>query len=50
MSQHAARGAADPPEIIYVIRHGEKPADPPPAARGKSAKPTPPFGVDDQGN
>jgi len=50
MSKHPAGGAAGPPEIIYVIRHGEKPADPTPAAHGKSAKPTPPFGVDDQGN
>jgi hypothetical protein len=35
---------------IYIIRHGEKPPDPPPAAHGKPAAPTPPFGVDDQGN
>ncbi|HXL92870.1 MAG TPA: hypothetical protein VN969_28405 [Streptosporangiaceae bacterium] len=28
------------PDIIYIIRHGEKPADPPPAA---------PFGIDFQG-
>jgi hypothetical protein len=49
MSQRAA-GAA-PPEIIYVIRHGEKPADPPPAAPGQSpAAPGPPFGVDYQGS
>jgi hypothetical protein len=50
MSRQAVRSAA-PPEIIYVIRHGEKPADPPPAAPGQSpASPGPPFGVDDQGN
>ncbi len=41
MSQPSAAGTA-PPQIIYVIRHGEKPADPP--ASG------PPFGIDFQGN
>ncbi len=36
------------PAQIYVIRHGEKPADPPP---GKHAPPpSPPFGVDVDGN
>jgi hypothetical protein len=36
------------PAQIYVIRHGEKPADPPP---GKPAQPpSPPFGVDVDGN
>jgi hypothetical protein len=36
------------PAQIYVIRHGEKPADPPP---GKHAQPSsPPFGVDVDGN
>ena len=36
------------PTQIYVIRHGEKPADPPP---GKPAPPpSPPFGVDVDGN
>jgi hypothetical protein len=33
------------PGVIYIIRHGEKPADPVP---GQPA--TAPFGVDDQGN
>jgi hypothetical protein len=43
--------ATPPPDIIYVIRHGEKPADPAPAAAGQTAAaPGPPFGVDDQGN
>jgi len=50
MSKHPAGGAAGPPEIIYVIRHGEKPANPPPPAHGKPPAPAPPFGVDDQGN
>ncbi len=36
--------------MIYIIRHGEKPADPPPVTPGQSPPPpTPPFGVDDQG-
>ena len=43
--------AAPPPETIYIIRHGEKPADPPPAAAGQApAAPAAPFGVDFQGN
>ena len=42
--------ATPPPEPIYIIRHGEKPADPPPAAAGQAAAaPTPPFGIDFQG-
>jgi hypothetical protein len=41
-----------PPATIYVIRHGEKPADPPPVAAGQAAAAAtgPPFGVDFQGN
>ena len=41
-----------PPDTIYIIRHGEKPADPPPVAAGQAAvaAPGPPFGVDFQGN
>ena len=35
-----------PPAQIYVIRHGEKPADPP----TPTAAPAPPFGVDFNGN
>ncbi len=43
--------ATPPPEIIYVIRHGEKPADPPATAAEQTAPmPGPPFGVDFQGN
>jgi len=41
--------AAPPPDTIYIIRHGEKPADPPPGA-GHAAAPAAPFGVDFQGN
>jgi len=41
--------AAPPPDTIYIIRHGEKPADPPPGA-GQAAAPAAPFGVDFQGN
>lgn len=40
-----------PPEIIYIIRHGEKPADPPVVGPGESPPaPVAPFGVDYQGN
>ena len=38
--------SAGPPALIYVIRHGEKPADPP----TPTAPPSPPFGVDINGN
>jgi hypothetical protein len=54
MSQQPAEGTG-PPEIIYVIRHGEKPADLPPVKTGKKSKkakkqkPAPPFGVDVDG-
>jgi len=37
---------AGPPAQIYVIRHGEKPADPP----TPTAAPSSPFGVDVNGN
>jgi hypothetical protein len=49
MSQQPAEGTA-PPEVIYIIRHGEKPADPPSVDPGQPP-PTPaaPFGVDYQG-
>jgi hypothetical protein len=35
-----------PPAQIYLIRHGEKPADPP----TPKAPPSPPFGIDVNGN
>jgi hypothetical protein len=35
-----------PPAQIYLIRHGEKPADPP----TPTAPPSPPFGIDVNGN
>lgn len=39
------------PQQIYVIRHGEKPADPPTTAPGRpTPTPGPPFGVDVDGN
>jgi len=38
------------PDIIYVIRHGEKPADPSPVAAGQpEPAPAAPFGIDFQG-
>jgi hypothetical protein len=49
MTQQPAGGTA-PPQLIYIIRHGEKPADPPPTDPGQPPPaPTPPYGVDDQG-
>jgi hypothetical protein len=48
MKQHVRKGLAAPPEAIYIIRHGEKPADPEPAGHGKP--PDAPFGVDIEGN
>lgn len=48
---HQLTADAAPSEIIYIIRHGEKPADPPLAGPGQSPPaPEPPFGVDEQGN
>src|ERR1700721_781264 len=47
MNQHSKNSAAAPPEAIYIIRHGEKPADPEPSGHGKS--PDAPFGVDLEG-
>jgi hypothetical protein len=39
------------PQMIYVIRHDEKPADPPDASPAQSSPPLgPPFGVDADGN
>ena len=43
--------ASKAPEQIYIIRHGEKPADLPPPAPGQPpVAPSPPFGVDFNGN
>jgi hypothetical protein len=48
-------GGVAPPDVIYIIRHGEKPADPPaadpPAAGPGQAQPaaTAPFGIDYEG-
>jgi hypothetical protein len=51
MTTQPAGDATAPPDVIYVIRHGEKPADPPVTAPGQVPPPAgPPFGVDDQGN
>jgi hypothetical protein len=39
------------PQQIYIIRHGEKPADPPAPQHSKPTPPSaPPFGVDFDGN
>ena len=47
MNQHSKKSSAAPPEAIYIIRHGEKPADPEPSGHRKSADA--PFGVDLEG-
>jgi hypothetical protein len=47
MNQHAKNSPAAPPKAIYIIRHGEKPADPEPSGHRKSADA--PFGVDIEG-
>lgn len=39
-----------PPELIYVIRHGEKPPVPTPDALQRQPPPGAPFGVDFDGN
>jgi hypothetical protein len=53
MSQQPAGEGTAPPEVIYLIRHGEKPADPH-SKNGKHGghppEPAPPFGVDAQGS
>ena len=41
--------ATPPPRFVYIIRHGEKPPDPPPDAV-QPPTPAPPFGVDFEGN
>jgi hypothetical protein len=45
--QHSKNSSDGPPEAIYIIRHGEKPADPDPSHHRKS--PDAPFGVDIEG-
>jgi broad specificity phosphatase PhoE len=51
MSPLPEQGTTASPDIIYIIRHGEKPADPPAVASGQTPPaPAPPFGVDSQGN
>ena len=46
MTAAASLTNTGPPAQIYVIRHGEKPADLP----TPTATPSPPFGVDVNGN
>jgi hypothetical protein len=59
VNQHSKKGAVAPPDVIYIIRHGEKPADPPAPDHGhdhgpghgqSQAAPAAPFGIDFQGN
>jgi hypothetical protein len=48
MSRQSAVSDGGPPEVIYIIRHGEKPAEPP-DGHGKHQDPSPPHGVDFHG-
>ena len=48
MSRQPAAGDGGPPEVIYIIRHGEKPAETP-DGHGKHQDSDPPHGVDFQG-
>ncbi len=51
MSQPPVGNATAPPGTIYIVRHGEKPADPPAVPPGQSPPASvAPFGVDFQGN
>jgi hypothetical protein len=50
MTQPPQEGVTAPPSVIYIIRHGEKPADPPAVAPGPSPPASgPPFGIDFEG-
>ena len=50
MTTQPTGDTAGPPKVIYIIRHGEKPADPPLAGPGQPPPvPVAPFGVNDQG-
>jgi hypothetical protein len=50
MTQPPQEGVTAPPSIIYIIRHGEKPADPPAGAPGQNPPASgPPFGIDFEG-
>lgn len=48
MSRQPAAGGGGPPEVIYIIRHGEKPAESP-DGHGKPQDSDPPHGVDFEG-
>ena len=52
MSQQPAGEGTAPPEVIYIIRHGEKPVDSAPGKHGSPGKhlPAPAFGVDVRGS
>ncbi len=51
MPRQSTGANAPGPEVIYVIRHGEKPADIPPPAPGQPPpEAVAPFGVDFDGN
>lgn len=51
MTASATSPASAPPSVIFIIRHGEKPADPPLLVPGTPPPAAgPPFGVDIDGN
>ena len=49
MSRQSAAGVNGPPEVVYIIRHGEKPAEPPDGHGKHQPDPGPPHGVDFHG-
>ncbi len=49
MSRQSAAGEGGPPEVIYIIRHGEKPAELPDGHGKHQPDPSPPYGVDFEG-
>ncbi len=49
MSRQSADGDGGPPEVVYIIRHGEKPAERPDGHGKHQPDPSPPYGVDFHG-
>jgi hypothetical protein len=49
MSGQSAAGGGAPPEVVYIIRHGEKPAEPPGGHGNHQPDPGPPHGIDFHG-
>ncbi len=49
MTRNSAAGEGGPPEVVYIIRHGEKPAEPPDGHGKHQPDPGPPHGIDFHG-